>query len=148
MTYKLQNEKQTLKAVAELFREAGDNHQIDDQVFDLGITCFVPFNGKYSTDDDIEYKCGSVACIGGFAYLYENPREYSAASNYVDAQYSSKSNPSDPRRSELYFPREVYDYHRITPALAAIAIDKYLDETVPVEEIWSHVNEFGDAKDA
>lgn len=112
--YVLKNPEKTLAKVArEIKGKKRDN-------FNMGTSC--------STDT-----CGTVACIGGHAWLVEHPRDFAGAGDFVDAYYYGGE------YNELFFARAVHLHlAKITPEDAAKAIYKYLAGTRG-NKIWSHV---------
>lgn len=74
-------------------------------------------------------ECGTVACIGGWAYFLANgPENYDATvGQYVRG---------DEDRDELYFPECAVNYDAITPQQAAQAITNFLDGGDPK---WAEV---------
>lgn len=122
---KLRNERETLLKVAE-YLEGGtpnDFENIGRVVFDLAVPAAAA-------------SCGTVACIGGCAWIYENPNcTIAEAKNYVGLQ-------GETRLDDLYFPKtddgfpSNKDYRQITAAEAATAIRRYL---IGEEMFWDHV---------
>lgn len=126
------NERKTLEKVATqlekhklTYESWHSRFHAKGKKFNMGVGC-------------INYECGTVACIGGHAYLLENPKQFQSAADYVNAF---------PERCEtglaaLYYP-SVYsglpdemDYDDISPEDAAKAIRRYLNGE---EKFWDHV---------
>jgi hypothetical protein len=61
--------------------------------------------------------CGTVACIGGWLWLVENPRDYSGANSYV-AQVAGPLH-------DLFYPPNMASYAHITAEEAADALHNY-----------------------
>jgi hypothetical protein len=133
--YELKNEEKTLRAVQEMLREMGEEHVKDGHMFNMQVPAINYPHEVTRYLGSRSYKCGTVACIGGSAYLYENPEMFADAAEYV-------SNANG-RLHQLYFPEYLadMDYDEITPAQAVIAIDRYLDPSIPDEAIWSFLND-------
>lgn len=140
----LKNERETLLAVAEKL-EKGELIHVDVHGYDVEtgkeIGTDLGFNMELACD------CGSAACIGGWAYLHENPGAMHDASKYVYAQEgwandefgTTKYIPLTPL-APLYFPRgiDTDKWSSITREQAATAIRRYL---AGEERIWDHVSE-------
>jgi hypothetical protein len=86
---------------------SGEFSHDGDKRFDMNITCDAN-------------NCGTVACIGGWAAMAMGYDKH-AANHYVltvdpgDALYP------------LYYPEDMSDWSRITPAVAAATITSFLD---------------------
>jgi hypothetical protein len=106
--YNLRNERETLAQVAAALR-AGT---IEGK-FDMG-------------EAASQYDCGTVACIGGWAWLFENPDDFDGAQNFVGTQTGALDNL-------LYW---VGYYGDLSPEHAADAIDNYLaGDKVPWQKV-------------
>ncbi len=141
----LKNERETLLAVAEKLESGEYVHRWDSSVVYKHFGSFFNMNIPCIND------CGTVACIGGFAYLHENPEEYSKArafvTNLINADY-----PEDEAKEYGYVPSTLYelfypsvpDWSGITREQAATAIRRYLakqerNQPDDQEDIWDHV---------
>lgn len=81
------------------------------------------------------WSCGTVACIGGHAWLMENPGDIDGARDFV-TQYEYRDSAGWFRRTGLallFYPTAA-GYDRITTAEAAQAIDNYLNTGNPLWE--------------
>lgn len=127
MIMELKNERETLEAVATYFElgEPLEYKNIGHITFDLSVGAEV-------------LSCGSVACIGGCAWLYENPNApITEASQYVhrinaDHQLCRLFYPA----SDVGFPN--ISYRAVTRKQAATAIRRYL---AGEKLFWDHVEE-------
>lgn len=114
MTYVLRDERAALSRVAQFLREDALHVEnfppahLGDVGFNMQTACINRFD------------CGTIACIGGHAWLVENPGDYRGADEYVCA--TEEGSPLD----ALYRPRAGVHWSRITPSQAAAAIDNYL----------------------
>lgn len=126
---KLRDERAALTKVAEML-ESGELIHIDNSsIGDTGAFFSMNIIAKV-------WSCGSVSCIGGSAYLYENPGEYEMAADFVA---SIKSHYQDDCSiNNLFYPDSHCDWDFITPKQAAIAIRKYLAGS---STLWDHLNE-------
>lgn len=122
---KLKDERGTLTKVAEML-ESGELQHVQDISPFNGNAVGQVFNMNWSAQ---EWSCGSVACIGGTAWLLENPKQYDEASTFV---YQASG-----RQGDLFFitGRE-FPLHNVTAQQAAIAIRKYLAGSAT---LWDHV---------
>lgn len=128
---KLKDERDTLTKVAEMLESGELKHSPDSERagFNMGVTCS-------------KYECGTVACIGGSAYLLEHPNQFEAATEYVNGCYvaHNEADLSSGRLEDLYWMTSLRDhsvsYRAITPQQAAIAIRKYLAGS---PTLWDHV---------
>lgn len=126
--YVLKDERATLQAVAQMLRggvihiDGPGQENVIALRFNMARTC-------------VEYQCGTVACIGGYAWLHENPGDFKGADRYVD-QYGDECVPVG-GIDDLYYPwRVARDWSKITPAQAAEAIENYLETGEPY---WTDV---------
>jgi len=134
---KLRDEVGTLTKVAEMLEreeleriDYNERNAVKGNKFNMSVAC-------------LNKECGTVACIGGTAYLLENPNKFAAAQAYVN----NHDTEADAGIDALYFPSSysglkgvddgtfiVYDF--ITPAEAAKAIRRYL---AGEKQFWDHV---------
>lgn len=133
-TYELKNERETFLKVADILENFTRALPIG---FNMNIGCSSGLDEASVDNTGEAYSCGTVACIGGHAYLLENPGDFAGASRYVANQNSHA--PID----RLFYPR-CDDYNVITPALASIAIHKYLDGE---RYFWDHIDGFNQDDD-
>lgn len=91
--------------------------------FSMGMTCQT-------------YDCGTVACIGGHAWLVENPKDLSGADDFVIG-YEPSDDETRTGLSLLFYPPVwLMRYREITPAHASQAISNYLDTGDP---LWGQI---------
>lgn len=134
----LKNERETLLAVAEKLEKGELVHRQDTGViyreggnfFNMRITCI--------------HDCGTVMCIGGAAYLHENPEQYNDAKLFVglmvspDAEDVAENDIASPLY-DLFYPETQEDWDNINEQQAATAIRKYVAGERG-ERIWDHVD--------
>lgn len=122
---KLRDERGTLTKVAEML-ESGELKHVQDISPFAGNAVGQAFNMNWSA---CNWDCGSVSCIGGSAYLLENPEQFDDASSFV---YRASG-----RLYHLFFASGLeIELASITPQQAAIAIRKYLAGS---PTLWDHV---------
>lgn len=128
----LLNERETLLRVADIL--TGEMRDHFDMLYVIGSK--YPYSREIDDppEDFSILECGSVACIGGHAWLLENPGSYHLAREYV-------LGVSDISRIYfLYYP-DVDDWGDITVEDAVQAIENYLNEEYSEDDIWQHVRE-------
>lgn len=81
-----------------------------------------------TTRTNSKYKCDTVACIGGWAWLLENPDDFNGATSYVLTRDINQDDVYP-----LFFPSRMED---VTPEEGAMAIERYLDGYRGEEAIW------------
>lgn len=112
MTHVLKNPRETLAQVALELRASQRGKLSTGMGFDMQNACSV---------------CDSVACIGGHAWLIENPGDFEGASHYI----ASLSWNDD--LYTLYYPHVTCGMSKVTRRQAAQAIEVYLRDGVDVE---------------
>jgi hypothetical protein len=96
-------------AAGEYVHNTGANRRTGRKMFNMNIPC-----------DALNYKCGTVACIGGWAAL-QMGMSPGAATAYVTTI------DTDSPIESLYFPKSTAEWDNVTPAIAAKAIYQFLD---------------------
>jgi hypothetical protein len=86
---------------------SGEFSHDDSKRFDMNITCDV---------DD----CGTVACIGGWVAVVMGRDKWEANRYVLNMELGDALYP-------LYYPDDMSDWSRITPAVAAATITSFLD---------------------
>lgn len=128
----LRDEKGSLAAVREWLRTEARHSPVESdnrrgqRFFDMSLTC------------SDTYECGTIACIGGYAWLHENPGDFEGANLYV-FQFDEGEPRHDEPLGHLFYPRDIrVGCAAITPAHAIMAIDHYLANGVtPWREIMA-----------
>lgn len=133
MTYALKNERETLAIVAKMLRGEIPAPVINGEAVRYHQGAYCGKGHDWNGQD-----CGTTACIGGHAWLVENPNDTKGADAHVRA-YDRDLEDGDhelieasPGLSQLYWGR-MY----ATPTEGAAAIDNYLRSGNPN---WHNIN--------
>jgi hypothetical protein len=116
---------------------------LDDEVVRTIMGFSMGYGAAVVGDESADaYSCGCAACIGGHLSLVMQGADVSAScftkDGLIEANNYVVSQEGHPTLDNLFYPREIYtdDWNRITPKLAADAIDNYLTHASP---LWKSI---------
>ncbi len=139
--YKLRDERATLEAVARRMEEGeiGKPPKLRKALSEASAAPAAAF--LYMAGTAAPFDCGTVACVGGFAWLEENPGDFAGADRYV---MGVKEHLGDVEEDNplhlLYYPDNLAVWDHLTPVHAAVAIRNYLaGDADPWEEIAEEI---------
>ena len=122
MLLALRNERETLAIVAAILRGEAPPPVIDGKAIGYHQAKFCDLGEDYSGFD-----CGTAACVGGHAWLIENPGDASGAERHVNS-YDPESGYVDRSNGMA---RLYWGTFHATPKQAAQAIENYLRDGQP-----------------